>query len=217
MTEATRRALQGLRDPTTLRWYAIPLLAIVFWVYAREIEEARKTRRWDAIVAGATLFGMDFVNETANGWILALTHRSALWTVPGDSALRTMIGWNLEIMFMFALAGLVFFHSWSDDEGARIVGLPNRWFWAIAYSAFSVLVELLLNKAGLLVWEYAFWNGTWKGVWLIFLFGYFHFYAAVILVLRARSTRRRLAALAAIYGLAIAGNVVGWGVLGFEY
>ena len=38
-----------------------------------------------SFVAGLTLFGMDFVNETVNGWILALTKRSALWTAPGVS------------------------------------------------------------------------------------------------------------------------------------
>src|SRR5512141_1626554 len=102
MTPASARALEHLRDPATLEWYAIPLLAIVFYVYAREIHEARRSASWDAVCAGATLFGMDFVNETANGWILALTGRSALWTVPGKTALRTMVGWNIEIMFLFA-------------------------------------------------------------------------------------------------------------------
>lgn len=217
MTDASARALEGMRDPATLKWYVIPLLAIVFYVYSREIKEARRTKRWDAVIAGATLFGMDFVNETANGWILCLTGRSALWTAPGDTALRTMVGWNIEIMFMFALAGLVFFHTWSEEPNARVLGLPDRWFWAIGYSAFCVLVELVLNKGGLLVWEYAFWNGTFAGVWAIFLFGYFHFYVAVILVLGMASTRRRLAALGAIWGTAIAGNVIGLGVLGWRY
>ena len=217
MTPASQRALDGLRDPSTLKWYVIPLLAIVFYVYAREIKAARQTGNWDAVLAGLTLFGMDFVNETANGWILCLTKRSALWTAPGETALRTMVGWNIEIMFMFALAGLVFYHSWSDDKRARILGLPDRWFWAIAYSAFCVLVELVLNKGGLLVWEYPFWNGTVAGVWLIFLFGYFHFYVAVILVLMLRSMRRRLVAVGGIYGVAVLGNVVGMGLLGWRY
>ncbi len=217
MTPASERALHGLRDPTTLQWYVIPLLAIVFYVYAREISEARSSGKWDAVLAGATLFGMDFVNETANGWILALTSRSALWTAPGPTALRTMVGWNIEIMFMFALSGLIFFHTWSADPKARILGVPDRWFWAAAYSAFCVLVELVLNRGGLLVWEYPFWNASLGGVWLIFLFGYFHFYVAVILVLRLTTMRRRLLAVGAIYGVAITGNVIGMGALGWVY
>jgi len=217
MTKASEQALQGLRDPTTLEWYAIPLLAIVFYIYAREISRARRRGSWDAVHAGLTLFGMDFVNETANGWILNLTKRSALWTAPGKTALRTMVGWNIEIMFMFALAGLVFFHTLSEDRDTRILGLPDRWFWAIVYSAFCVAVEWVLNVGGLLVWEYSFWNRSFAGVWLIFLFGYFHFYVATILVLSSASNRRRAIAIASIYGVGVAMNVVGMGVLGWRY
>jgi hypothetical protein len=217
MTPASQRALAGLRDPSTLKWYVIPLLAFVFYIYIREIKSARATAKWDAVIAGVTLFGMDFVNETINGWILCLTKRSALWTAPGDTALRTMVGWNIEIMFMFAVSGLVFFHSWSEDPKARILGLPDRWFWAVAYALICVVVELVLNRGGLLVWEYSFWNGTLAGVWLIFLFGYFHFYVAVILVLALRTARARWTAVGGIYGVALAGNVIGMGVLGWTY
>jgi len=217
MTHASEQALQGLRDPRTLEWYVIPLLAIVFYVYTREIKEARRTDRWDAIHAGLTLFGMDFVNETVNGWILVLTGRSALWTAPGKTALRTMVGWNIEIMFMFALCGLVFFHTLSEERDARILGLPDRWFWAIAYSGFCVAVECVLNAGGLLVWEYSFWNRSLSGVWLIFLFGYFHFYVATILVLGMKSSRNRVVTIASLYGLGVTLNVIGMGVLGWRY
>ena len=217
MTAASQQALEGLRDPRTLEWYVIPLLALVFYVYAREIARARRTRSWGAVFAGVTLFGMDFVNESINGWILNLTHRSALWTAPGKTALRTMVGWNIEIMFMFALAGLVFFYTLSPNPKARILGLPDRWFWAIAYSAFCVVVELVLNAGGLLVWEYPFWGRSFGGVWLIFLFGYFHFYVATILVLGMRSMRARVVTVASIYGVAVMMNVIGMGALGWKY
>ena len=95
--------------------------------------------------------------------------------------------------------------------------MREPWFWAIAYSAFSVVVELVLNRGGLLVWDYAFWNGTPAGVWLIFLFGYLHFYVAAGLVMRARRTRTKLVAVGAIYGMAIALDVIGLGVLGWTY
>ncbi|MBI2390366.1 MAG: hypothetical protein HYV09_12320 [Deltaproteobacteria bacterium] len=217
MTPASKQALERLRDPSTLEWYAIPLLALLFYVYALEIKSARRTGKWEPIVAGLTLFGMDFVNETINGWILVLSQRSALWTAPGKTALRTMVGWNLEIMFMFAIAGVIFFHTLSEDRDAKILGLPDRWFWAIAYSAFCVAVEWVLNVGGLLVWEYPFWNRSFAGVWLIFLFGYFHFYVATILVLGLSTTRKRVVAIASIWSIAIAMNVVGMGVLGWRY
>jgi hypothetical protein len=216
MTEASERALVGLRDLSTLEWYVVPLLAFVLYVYTIEIRDARRSGSWDAVYAGATLFGMDFINETWNGWVLALSGHSACWTAPGPSALRTMVGWNIEIMFMFAIAGVVFFHSLSDDPRERILGVPNRWFWAIAYSAFCVFVECLLNAGGLLVWEYWFWDRSIIGVWPIFFFGYFHFFVAIIAVLHLRSHRGRVAVVASMYGIAIVGNAIAY-ALGWVY
>ena len=43
MTESARQALEGLRDPATMQWYAIPLLAIVFLIYAGEVQAARSS------------------------------------------------------------------------------------------------------------------------------------------------------------------------------
>lgn len=209
MTEASVRALTGLRDFTTIQWYAIPLLAMVLLIYAKEVNKARGSGNWDAVVAGLTLFGMDFVNETWNGWALNISGRSALWTAPGPTALRVMVGWNIEIIFMFLIAGIVFYYTLSPDPKEKILGLPNRWFWAIGYSIFCVVVELALNKGGLLVWEYALWNRSWKGVWLIFLFGYFHFFVAIVLVLKLKSVRAKFTAVSAIWGVAVVMNVIG--------
>lgn len=217
MTDASVRALASLRDLSMLKWYVIPLLAIVFYIYTSEVAKARKSGNWNALFAGLTVFGMDFVNESVNGWILVLSGRSALWTAPGPTALRTMVGWNIEIMFMFAIAGIIYFNTLRDDPKARILGLPDAWFWAIGYSAFSVFVEVLLNKGGLLVWEYPFWDRSFSGVWLIFLFGYLHFYVAALLVIRARRVRTKSIAVGSIYGVAVALNIVGYGVMGWNY
>ncbi|MHA1776584.1 MAG: hypothetical protein ACTSWC_07390, partial [Promethearchaeota archaeon] len=94
-TQATLNALTGLRDLTSLEWYVIPLLAIVFYIYAIELKKARTTGNWDIISCGLTVFGMDFFNETWNGWVMVLTNRSAFWTTPGETALRVMVGWNI--------------------------------------------------------------------------------------------------------------------------
>ena len=217
MTEASIRALSGLWDFTMLKWYVIPLLALVFYVYVREIKEARRAANWDAVFAGLTLFGMDFFNETWNGWVLVLTGRSALWTAPGDTALRTMVGWNIEIMFMFALSGIIYYHTLSADPKDRILGLPNRWFWAIGYSAFCVFVEIFLNLGGLLVWEYPFWNRSFGGVWLIFLFGYLIFYVGVIVVLSLKTTKKKVLAVSLIYAVPILMNVFARAIMGWRY
>lgn len=217
MTDASIRALAGLRDLTTLKWYVIPLLAVVFYIYSSEIRRARRSGNWDAILAGLALFGMDFFNETWNGWVLAITGHSALWTAPGETALRTMVGWNIEIMFMFLISGIIYYNTLSESGNARILGLPDRWFWAVAYSAFCVFVEILLNLGGHLVWEYPFWNRSFGGVWLIFLFGYFHFYVAVIAVLSLKSLRARVMTVTTIYGVAVVGNIIGMGIMGWDY
>ncbi len=195
----------------------IPLLAIFFYIYIKEVKQARLSGNWDAVISGLTVFGMDFINETWNGWVFHLTRRSAFWTAPGPTALRTMVGWNIEIMFMFAISGIVFYHSFSEDPKSKILGLPERWFWAIGYSAFCVLIECFLNIGGHLVWEYAFWERSFAGVWLIFLFGYFHFYVAAILVIGLSSLRKKIIAVGAIYAVAIVANVVAMGILGWVY
>jgi hypothetical protein len=217
MTEPSLRALDHLRDFTMLKWYAIPLLAIVLYIYAVEMRKARQSRNWDPVIAGLTLFGMDFFNETWNGWALNISGRSAFWTAPGDTALRTMVGWNIEIMFMFAIAGIVFFYMCAEDPKERILGLPSRWFWAIAFSAFCVLVECVLNIGGQLVWEYPFWRRSFAGIWLIFLFGYFEFFVAINIVLGLGTTRRKVWAVGIIYAVPIAMNLVGMGLLGWRY
>jgi len=216
MTQATVQALQGLRDLSMVKWYIIPLLAIVFYIYTKEIKEARKTGDWNAVFAGATIFGVDFFNETWNGWVMHLTQRSAVWTTPGDTALRTMVGWNIEIMFMFTLLGIIFYHTLTG-KNIKILGITEKWFWAVVYSAFCVFVECLLNIGGHLVWEYEYWYLSWKGVWLIFLFGYFHFFFFANIVIGLSTIKKKIIAVSIIYGVPLAMNILALGILGWTY
>ena len=217
MTHASQMALEGLRDLSTIKWYIIPLLAIVFYIYTGEINKAKKTGNWNAIFAGLTIFGMDFINETWNGWVFHFTQRSAFWTTPGDTALRTMVGWNIEIMFMFAISGIIYYNTLSENKEDKILGLPNRWFWAIGYAAFCVFVECLLNAGGHLVWEYPWWHRSFGGIWLIFLFGYLHFFVAALLVIGMKSDKNKIVTISIIYLIAIAANVFGLGLMGWTY
>jgi hypothetical protein len=217
MTDATVKALNGLRDVTMLKWYVIPLLSIAFYIYVIEIKKARESGNWEAIFAGITLFGMDFFNETWNGWVMALTRHSAFWTTPGETALRTMVGWNIEIMFMFAISGIIYYHTLSKEQNLKILGLPEKWFWAIGYAVFCVFVECVLNYGGHLVWEYPWWHRSLAGIWLIFLFGYFHFYVAIIFMLWLKTTRKRIIFISGIYSVAVAMNIIGIGIMGLVY
>jgi len=217
MTEATVRALNGLRDLSMIKWYVIPLLAIVMYIYTKEIKDAKKTGNWNAVLAGLTIFGVDFFNETWNGWIMHLSQRSAFWTTPGDTALRTMVGWNIEIMFMFLLVGIIFYHTLSESTTEKILGLPEKWFWAIGYSVFCVFVECMLNIGGHLVWEYPCWFLSFKGVWLIFLIGYFHFFCFAILVISLKTMKSKLITVGIIYAVPVLMNILALGILGWRY
>ena len=214
LTEASKQALTNLRDLSMVKWYVIPLLAIVFYIYTVEIKRARETGNWNAVFAGATLFGMDLINEVWNALVLHFTQYSAVWTTPGDTAFRILVGWNIEIAFMFSIAGIIFAHSLPDDKNVTILGIPNRWVLAIGYSAFCVFVEILLNAGNHLVWAYAYWHASFKGVWLIFLFGYFHFYIASFLVHDMEKIANKFKALAVIYGIGLPSFIIfiamGW-------
>lgn len=216
MTEATRTALSGLRDLSTLKWYIIPILAIIFYIYYKEINKAHRTKNWDVIFAGLTVFGLDFFNESWNGWVLALTGRSAVWTAPGETALRTTVGWNIEIMFMFSILGIVYYYSLSEKQDKKILGINEKWFNGIVFSIICVFVECVLNKAGLLIWEYPFWRRTFAGVWLIFLIGYFIFFAGAAIILSLKKTKSKVCMVTVIYAVPIIMNIVA-ACLGWRY
>ncbi len=217
LTAATVQALDGLRDLSMIKWYIIPLLMIVLYIYAKEIKLARSNGNWNAVFAGLTLFGVDFFNETWNGWVMVLSEHSAFWTTPGDTAFRTMVGWNIEIIFMFLISGIVYYHTLSESTTEKILGIPEKWFWAIGFSAFAVFVECLLNAGGHLVWEYPFWERTFKGVWLIFFFGYFHFFCAIILVISLKTMTNKIITISIIYAVPIIMNIIAFGFLGWNY
>jgi len=216
-TEASLQALEGLRDLSTLKWYVIPLLAIVLYIYTIEIKKARESGNWNVVYSGLALFGMDFINETWNGWVYHLTQHSAFWTTPGETALRIMMGWNVEIVFMFLISGIVFANALPEDKNAKILGIPNRWALSIGFSVFCVFVEVLLNIGGLLVWEYPFWNASIAGIWLIFFLGYFHFYVVTFWVHDMRDNKNKVKVLGIIYGFTIIANIVCLGILGWVY
>src|SRR5512144_2469403 len=102
-TEASQRALTILRDGGQYQWYVIPLLAIALYVYAVEVER----RNWNLVFAGLALWGMDWLNEIVNALVLRATRYAPLWGAPADTAYLLLVGLNVEICFMFAIAGIV--------------------------------------------------------------------------------------------------------------
>jgi len=216
-TVASRRALLGLRDLSMLKWYVVPLLLVVAYIFTKEVKESRGTGNWDAILAALVLLGADFFNETWNGWVFHLSGRSAVWTTPGPTAFRVFVGWNIEIIFGFALFGLIYYHSLLPEKESKILGLPNRWFFAIFFAVLAVVIEVLLNSGHQLVWEYSWWKFTIGGIWLIFFVGYFYWFAFINVMLGMKTKKNKLIFIGAIYAVPIILNVIGLGILRWQY
>jgi len=209
VTEASEQALKILRDTSLFQWYLIPLLAFVVYVYAVEVER----RNWSAVFAGLAFYGMDLFNETWNALVLHFTDRSAVWTTPGDTAYLILIGLTIEISAMFAVAGVIFAKMLPADKSLKILGVPNRWFFAITNAIFCVFVEVLLNKADVLVWEYPWWN--LPNVALVFLVGYLPFMAVSFWVYDMEKIRNKIAAVLVIYAVDLPAIAVFAGLLGW--
>jgi hypothetical protein len=169
-TESAILALRILRDGSQFHWYVIPLFALVVYVYMSEVER----RNWNLVFAGLAFWGMDWFNEIWNSLVFHFTNYAPVWGAPGQTAYLILIGLNIEICFMFAIAGITFSKMLLPDRRTRILGVPNRWFVAVSGAAFCVFVELVLNAIGALTWDYPWWNAG--APWLIFLFGYLTFF-----------------------------------------
>lgn len=202
LTPEARTALVNLRQAGSFAWHVVPLLVLVLYVYSVEIEH----RRWRHVFAGLTVFGLDWFNELWNGLVLHFTRTSAMWVTPGQSALVLLPGWNIEIAFMFAIAGVVFARLLPAARHARVLAVPNRWLLAIGVSVAAVLVEVLLNQAGVLVWYWSFWN--WPNVPLVFLFGYLHFFVAAFFVFDIESVAKRALVVSTLFAVDIAATLV---------
>ncbi len=207
MTESAAQALSILRDPSQFRWYVIPLFALVVIVYANEIER----RNWSLVFAGLAYWGMDWFNEIWNGLVFHFTQYAPVWGAPGATAYLILIGLNIEICFMFAVAGIGFAKMLPPDKKMKVLGIPNRLFFAIAGSIFCVIVEILLNAADALTWDYAWWNVG--APWLIFLVGYLPFFLVSFWVYDMESVRKKAITVGSILGFDLLCLIVFAGIL----
>ena len=103
MSDFALEALSRLRDGSNFQWYVIPLLAFVFYVYTVEAEK----RNWNLILAGLAFWGADWLNEIINGLVLRGTGYAPIWGEPGPTAYLILVGLNIETMFLFAVAGII--------------------------------------------------------------------------------------------------------------
>ena len=200
-TAFTREAERLVRDPQQFKWYAVTLLALVIYAYAVEVERGR----FDVVAAGLAVWLADWFNEIVNALVLQASGRAPLWASTGPTAYQFLVGLNVEISFMFALAGIVY---------AKLLPPTGRRFaTALALSVTSVAVEVFLHAAGVFHWQYWWWGLPTLPV--IVVFGYLWFYLYAAWVYDAPTERKRwtrLGVLAAINvtGAVVFGVILGW-------
>jgi len=186
MAESAQQALALLRNGSHFQWYIIPLLLLVMYVYANEVEK----KNWSLVLAGLAFWLMDWFNEIWNGLVFHFTGFAPVWGTPDNgSALVLLIGLNIEITFMFSIMGIVMCKM-LPDKNVKILGISNRWVFAVIGAILAVGIECLLNWVGALTWEYRWWN--LGAPWLIWLIGYLPFFLVSYWVLDMKTMKSKL-------------------------
>jgi hypothetical protein len=209
-TDATRDALDQLRDTAGFEWTIVFLLILVSYIYAQEVERGR----FEIVAAGLALWFADWINELLNSAILHISGTAPLWVETGPTSYQILVGLNIETSFLFLFYGIVYAKMLPADREARMLGMNNRLALAIALSIVSVGTEVILNAGfDVLHWHWWWWDIPW-GLPLIVIFGYVWFF---LIAARAHDADepavrwRIVGTLAATAGaLALAFGIAGW-------
>ncbi len=105
---------EALQNPQELKWYIIPLFVIWLYLIVNEI----KHKRYSVVFGAAAFWLWDVFNETWNSMVYATTGQP-VWgtTKAGGSALQILIGYNIEISFMFFILGMMTCRMLKTTEG----------------------------------------------------------------------------------------------------
>ena len=209
MVDSPQQALNVLRSSHYFSWYLIPLLAVVLYVYAVEVER----KKWNIIMSGLAVWGFDWLWETFNAlWFHAFGY-SAVWVTPGHSAYVILVGLTIEISMMFAIAGVIFAKFLPEDRKVNFTGINSRWFLAGFFAAFCVFVEIILNQWGALEWNYSWWN--WPNFWLIFLCAYLPMFLFAVWIHDMSSMKKKTYIVSGLYALVLLLMIIFMGILGW--
>jgi len=192
MTPAAQQGLAALRETSNFQWTLIPILILVIYVYSVEMGK----ENWKVVLAGLAFIGMDFFNELWNGLVFHFTGYAPVWGAPADSSFIILIGWNIEILFMFMVLGVAAVKSLPADKNKKILGVPNRSFYIIFFTTACVAVECVLNAIGALTWDWAWWSI--KFPLFIFLIGYLPFFVVSFWVHDMETDRQRVKVVSSI-------------------
>lgn len=152
MTDASSCAAALVRSPGHFDWLAIDALAMVIYVYASALRRGAIKE----VLLSVSFFGIELMWEMFNALVLHFSNYAPLWAVSctSRSSYLLYVGLNLEIALMFAVAPL------SVLAAAQTPGFSPRLRQAVPlmFGVFCVMVETLLNHAGVLVWQWSFWR-----------------------------------------------------------
>ena len=151
--ELTQQALSILRSGENFQWVVITLLALVIYVYTNEYSKGN----FKGIAAGLSLYLVHWFYEIVNALIQHFSGH-ALWTVPTGTSFLILIGVGIELSFMFAIAGLLLSKLLPEDPKAKILGINNRIFMAVANAALFSIIEIFLAKTPAFHWVYSWWG-----------------------------------------------------------
>jgi len=208
-TEATVQALANLRSPDHFQWYVVPIFVMVFYIYYNEISK----KNWNVVLAGLAFYGLEWFLELLNALFLHFNQHAAIWTAPGDSAFLITVGLNIEITLMFAFMGIVFAKGLPVDKTKKILGIPNRWFFAFFNAILCVIVEIALNRWDALIWEYWWWN--WYFPFLIIIIGYSLYMFFSFWVHDMDSREKQIKVVSAMFAIDIVGYTLFMWILGW--
>lgn len=164
--EMLEQAMQWPNDPVFgLKWYIVPLFVIWLFLIVNEIRQ----KRFSVVFGAAAFWLWDVFNETWNAMVYATTGQP-VWgtTAAGGSALQILVGYNIEISFMFFILGMLTCKLLKTSEGYEGQGFfdanknwlddPNNMYYKankkkseLTPEEYKTKVKAILNRISVIV------------------------------------------------------------------
>lgn len=164
--EMLEQAMQCPSDPVFgLKWYIVPLFVIWLFLIVNEIRQ----KRFSVVFGAAAFWLWDVFNETWNAMVYATTGQP-VWgtTAAGGSALQILVGYNIEISFMFFILGMLTCKLLKTSEGYEGQGFfdanknwlddPNNMYYKankkkseLTLEEYKTKVKAILGRMGVIV------------------------------------------------------------------
>lgn len=164
--EMLEQAMQCPNDPVFgLKWYIVPLFVIWLFLIVNEIRQ----KRFSVVFGAAAFWLWDVFNETWNTMVYATTGQP-VWgtTAAGGSALQILVGYNIEISFMFFILGMLTCKLLKTSEGYEGQGFfdanknwlddPNNMYYKankkkseLTPEEYKTKVKAILGRIGVIV------------------------------------------------------------------